>query len=104
MGWEAVPVLLAVAVASAAGGFLAAGARQKKRRGPFLVGVVCGLLAGAAVGRRRVFSTSLGAVARRAGIPRPLRTGAIAAAAVGRRVGLGAPAPAVGRRRQAQRR
>ena len=58
MGWlEATLVLaalLVVAAASAAGGYWASvRGKESRRRGPFLVGVVCGFAAGTALAARR---------------------------------------------------
>lgn len=81
MGWlGAVPliaVLLVTAIAAAAGGFWASGVarRQTSRvRGPFVVGVVCGMVAGAALTGGRRGLTALGSSTLKA-VFGPLRAG-----------------------------
>ena len=71
-----IALLLAVAILAAIGGFAASAFPQKKRRarGPFLLGFVCGLTAGAILRGRRRGLNLLGALTGRADV-RPLRAG-----------------------------
>ena len=85
MGWlEPMPliaVLLMIAIA-AAGGFWASAVVQRKKarnRGPFLVGVFCGVMVGVALAGRRPGFNAMGASTLRAVI-RPLPAGIVASA------------------------
>ncbi|MDT5087274.1 MAG: hypothetical protein QOE52_2031 [Mycobacterium sp.] len=72
-----ISLLLAVAIIAATCGFIASAVmrRNKRRaRGFFLLGFVCGLMAGAILHGRRRGLIGLGAVARCADV-RPLRAG-----------------------------
>jgi hypothetical protein len=72
-----IALLLAVATIAAIGGFAASAvARRNKRRarGPFLLGFVCGLMAGAILRGRRHGLNVLGALAGRTDV-RPLGAG-----------------------------
>ena len=72
-----ISLLLAVAIIAATCGFIASAVmrRNKRRaRGFFLLGFLCGLMAGAILPRRRRGLNALGAVARCADV-RPLRAG-----------------------------
>jgi len=78
MGWletmSLIAVLVMIAIAAAAGGFWASvGARPKKSRarGPFLVGLFCGVMVGAALTGRRRGLIALGASTLKAVIRSP---------------------------------
>lgn len=81
MGWLGavllIAALLVTAIAAGAGGFWASGVARRKTsgsRGPFVVGVVCGLVAGVAVTSGRRGLTTLGSSTLKA-VFRPLRAG-----------------------------
>ena len=78
MGWlEVTAVLLVIAIAAVAGGFwgsVIARRKKSRARGPFLVGVLCGLMAGVALTGRPRGLNAIGASTLKAVI-RPPRSG-----------------------------
>ena len=106
MGWLGPTLLIAVvfliAIAAAAGGFWASVVTQRKKsraRGPFLVGVVCGVVVGTALAARRRGLNAVGASTLTA-LLRPVQAGSNhAAGGVASMIVRTITGGAVGRRR-----